>query len=310
LSQLADTLGSQKVASKAKRIETHMFEESKDYSDASIQHDPLTDTFAVQTDPKPHPIVSSLSVQTEDAEPIATRPAMCEMEIQTDHEELEASGSGTVADESLASSSSTIIPTTPKAHQSHIDLPPAYSQVTSVDQDGLAKRVADETLRKWHPGLELPLKAIPGGVSEDAIADWKALKAELGVECTAIDRIVEESARTGLPRESKDARRSRFYNIYNTYVYGGKGYTLLSTSQIMFVVGATAATAFLLGQAMTPHHSPFGAPVYYDRAAWSSFNSIQTVREGFPGDGSTAAFWSIIGRIGGGAARTLRGFPT
>ncbi len=225
------------------------------------------------------------------------------MKIQTEESELE----------SLASSTSTIVPTPSNSKTEHLhDSPPTYGQAIGHDHGELAAQVADETLRKWHPGLELPIKAIPGGVSEDAIADWKALKEELGVECTAIDRIVDESARTGLTRDGKAPHpRSRFYNIYNTYVYGGRGYALLSTSQIMFVVGATAATAFLLGQAMTPHHSPLGGATYYDRAAWASFNSIHAVGEGFPGGDSTrGAFWSVLGRIGGGAARTLRGFPT
>ena len=298
----------QKVASRAKRFETITFEDTKTYSDAEIQHNPSTGTFATQTEPEARPVVSSLSVQTlelpimsmeiqTDPEPVTPPTTTHEMEIQTEESELA----------SMASSSATIVPATPRPEHVH-DSPPTYGQAVGHDHDQLAKQVADETLKKWHPGLKLPIKPLPAGVSEDAIADWKALKEELGVECGAIDRIVENSARTGLTRDGK-VPRSRFYNIYNTYVYGGKGYALLSTSQIMFVVGATAATAFLLGQAMTPNPSPLGGPTYYDRAAWSSFNSIQAVGEGFPGDGSTA-FWSILGRIGGGAARTLRGFPT
>ncbi|KAI0090985.1 hypothetical protein BDY19DRAFT_984049 [Irpex rosettiformis] len=282
-----------KVASRAKRFETITIEDTKTYSDAEIQHDLATGTFATQTEPES---VASSSIQT-DLSMMSTEIQTDAMETQTEESELA----------SLASSSSTIVPATPKADHVH-DSPPTYGQVIGHDHDELATRVADETLKKWHPGLKPPIKALSGGISEDTITDWKTIKEELGIECTVIDRIVEDSPRTGLTRDGKTPR-SRFYNIYNTYVYGGKGYALLSTSQIMFVVGATAATAFLLGQAMTSHHSPLGGPTYYDRAAWSSFNSIHAVGEGFPGDGSTA-FWSILGRIGGGAARTLRGFPT
>ncbi|KAI0342594.1 hypothetical protein BDW22DRAFT_1357031 [Trametopsis cervina] len=306
-----------KVPSRAKRIDTQTFEETRVFSDAAIQHDVSTGTFAAQTDPEPRPILSSSSIQAEphttsmetqtDPEPIDPSSTTSEIQIQTEDDDADLHSSfSSLTDSTASSSSSTALPATPKSDQLHThthDQPPTYSQVTGHShEDELAIRVADETLRKWHKGLKFPIEPVPGGVSEDAIADWRGLKEELGVECSAIDRLVEESARTGLPR----ARRGRFYNIYNTYVYGGKGYALLSTSQIMLVVGATAATAFLLGQAMTPHY--YG-PTYYDREAWSSFNSIQVVGEGFPGDGSTA-FWNILGRIGGGAARTLRGFPT
>lgn len=315
----------QKVASRAKRIETQTFEEVKEYSDASVQHNLATGTFSVQTDPEPRPVVFSASIQTNespcasmeiqtDPEPVPPPVLRSEIEIQTDELELEPSFAPEPTeadDEALASSSSTLVPATPKPEKVQLDspahdLPPAYNQVT----DDLS-RIADETLETWHKGLKLPIQGLPGGVSEEAAEDWRALKAELGVECGAIDRLIEESARsTGFPRPNKDARRrSRFYNIYNTYVYGGKGYALLSSSQIMFIVGATAASAFFLGQFMTLHNSPLGGPTYYDRAAWSSFNSLPSAGEGFPGNSPTA-FWGFLGRLGGGAARTLRGFPT
>ena len=222
----------------------------------------------------------------------------------------------------MSSSSSTLRPPTPKAqpfdkeHEHHHDLPPSYNQVAGQDQDELAVRVANETLRKWHKGLKLPIEPLRGGISEDAIEDWKALKEELGVECSAIEKLVEESARTGLPRPSKGARarhRGRFYNIYNTYVYGdkegGSSWPLLSGGQFLFCIGASAAVAFLIGHAMAPQYAIPGGATYYDRAAWASFNSIQAAGEGFPGD-SSAAFWSFLGKVGGDAARSLRGWPT
>ncbi|KAI0955779.1 hypothetical protein AcV7_006354 [Taiwanofungus camphoratus] len=329
-----------KVASRAKRMETIKVDEVKEYSDTATQHDMSEFTaFAMtQTDPKPKILTASFSIQT-DVPPnmsmsIQTDPKMeqepetrytVDAEIQTEEPEPIASTSSTPElveddDETLASSSSTLLPPTPKAqhedlHLHNHDLPPAYNQVTGQDQDELAIRVANETLKKWHKGLKLPIEPVAGGISEDAIEDWKALKEELGVECSAIDRIVEESSRTGLPRSPKDAehprrRRSRFYNIYNTYVYGDPdGGAPMSTSQFLFCIGASAAVAFLVGQAMAPQYVVPGGPTYYDRAAWSSFNSIQAAGEGFPGDG-TAAVWGFLGRLGGGAARTLRGWPT
>lgn len=250
---------------------------------------------------------------------MSTPVVTVEMNIQTD---LESSAAipphSDEDDEALASSSSTVLPPTPKPqglaslHPHPHDLPPSYNQVAGQDQDELAIRVANETLKKWHKGLRLPIEPVTGGISEDAIEDWKALKEELGVECSAIERIVEGSERTGLPRSSKTPRRNRFYNIYNTYVYGDKAggpSGPLSYGQFLFCIGASAAVAFLVGSSMAPQYSIPGGATYYDRAAWSSFNSIQAVGEGFPGDGSTA-FWGFLGKIGGGAARTLQGWPT
>ena len=158
----------------------------------------------------------------------------------------------------------------------------------------------------------MPIAPVPEGISEDAIEDWKALKEELGIECHAVEQIIGNSRRTGLPRSSKTPRRGRFYNIYNTYVYGDKpegSSGAFSYSQVLFYVGASAAVAFLVGSSIAPQYAIPGGPTYYDRAAWSSFNSIQAVGEGFPGDGSTA-LWGFLGKLGGGAARTLQGWPT
>ncbi|TCD67167.1 hypothetical protein EIP91_000452 [Steccherinum ochraceum] len=354
-----------KVASRAKKIETVQFEEVKEYSDASIQHEPTnmssssmqtdpipvpkpivkpTASFSIQTDPEPKPAVTVSAIQTEspqitamsiqtDPEPIPTPIVRVSAEVQTDapEPESEAAGSGNTStltesdDETLASSSSTLIPPTPKAAEQNLhphDLPPAYQSVANEDRDQLARRVADETLKTWHKGMKFPIEPVSGGISEDAVEDWKALKEELGIECTAIERLVEESSRTGLPRQSKDGRarnrRSRFYNIYNTYVYGGdkdggasSSLSISSTGQFLFCVGASAAVAFLVGHAMAPQYAVPGGASYYDRAAWSSFNTMQAAGEGFPGDGvAGGVFWGFLGRLGGEAARTLRGWPT
>jgi len=327
-----------KVASRAKRMETIKVEEVKEYSDTGTQHElsEFTTSCDAQTDPEPKVITASLSIQTDeppalsmeiqtDPEPLPEPEVklMTSVEIQTDEPEIPTMTSHLDDDEeTLASSSSTLLPPTPKAQPEELrphvhdhvhDLPPDYNQVTGQDRDELAIRVANETLKKWHKGLKLPIEPVRGGISADAIEDWKALKEELGVECSAIDRIVEESSKTGLPRSPKDGEhprrsRSRFYNIYNTYVYGDPdGASMLSTSQFLFCIGASAAVAFLVGQAMSPQYGVPGGATYYDRAAWSSFNSIHATGEGFPGD--TAAVWGLFGRLGVGAARNLRGWP-
>ncbi|GJE89826.1 hypothetical protein PsYK624_059350 [Phanerochaete sordida] len=327
-----------KVGSRAKKIETVQVEEVKEYSDASVQHELSTKTFCVQTEPEARPAVAAMETQTDEApsstmsvqtepEPTPVPVVRVEMEIQTDEPEPEASSGSNQSDEeeTLASSSSTLLPPTPKAqtlaHLEPSDLPPSYHQVAGEDQDALAKRVADETLKKWHAGLRLPIAPLPGGLSEDAVEDWKALKDELGVGCGAIDRLVAASAHTRAPRTPKTPRRGRFYNIYNTYVYGDKpdagappaASAPLLSAQTLFCVGASAAVAFVVGTmlAQQPHAGVPGGATYYDRAAWSSFNALQAGGEGFPGVGEAGAlpFLGFLGRLSG-AARTVQGRPT
>ncbi|GBE87960.1 predicted protein [Sparassis crispa] len=325
-----------KVASRAKTIETVKVDEVKEYSDTAIQYDfsGFFTSSTVQTDPELKILTASFSTQTEDL-PVVSMSIQTEpepelkaelavetvnIEIQTDEPELEPSTSSD-DDETLASSSSTLLPPTPKAQHDELhphthDLPPSYNQVAGVDRDELALRVANETLKQWHKGLKLPIEPVAGGISADAVEDWRALKEELGVECTAIDRIVEESVQNGPARSAKEDRprprkSSRFYNIYNTYVYGRgdpDGSSSSSGGQMLLYIGASAAVAFLLGQAMAPQYVIPGGATYYDRAAWTSFNTMQAAGEGFPGD--SAAVWGFLGRLGGGAARTLRGWPT
>ncbi|TBU62721.1 hypothetical protein BD310DRAFT_974124 [Dichomitus squalens] len=320
----------QKVASRAKKFETFRVDETKEYSDTGTQHEPdeFTASSSVQTDPPPKILTASFSVQTDEPpvssmstqtepERIPTPPPVIsvEREVQTDEPQPEPSSSGTTTeeeDDALASSSSTLLPPTPKAQQEHLhpDLPPAYDKVTGED---LAVRVANESLKAWHPGLSVPIQARAGGIPEEAVEDWQAFKDQVGVGCAAIDKLIEESQRTNPPRSPRDGKSrrksGRFYNIYNTYVYGDPdGGSVIKNGQLLICVGASALIAFLMGQAMAPQYSIPGGPTYYDRAAWSSFNSISAAGEGFPGD-STAAVWSFLGRLGGGAARTLGGWP-
>ena len=307
-------------------METLRLDETTEYSDTGTQHDPeeFTSTMSVQTDPPPkvltasfsiqteEPPVSSMSIQTEpEPIPIPVVVITVEREIQTDEIQPEPSSSGTTSDEeddALASSSSTLIPPTPKAHQEHLhsDLPPAYDKISS---DDLAVR---QYLKTHHPGLPVPIVALPDGISEEAIEDYKAFKEATGVSCAAIEKLIEETGRAGppRPRDPKATRRKsgRFYNIYNTYVYGDPdGGSVTKTGQLLICVGASALVAFLMGQAMAPQYAIPGGATYYDRAAWTSFNSIQASGEGFSGD-STAAVWSLLGKLGGGAARTLGGW--
>ncbi|KAF5374495.1 hypothetical protein D9615_009115 [Tricholomella constricta] len=323
-----------KVPSRANKLEiqTTTFEETKEYSDSSCQYDPLffSTSHQTQTDPEPKVIRVSFSTQTEaprlatfatqtEPDPIPVLRIMAEMQVQTDEiEEVSRSPSPQAEQtESMASSSSTIIPPTPKAHlramEPH-DEPPAYNQINVQEQEEREWRALAETLKKWHPGAKIPFEAVEGGISAEAIEEWKALKEELGVECMVIDKIVESSERAPRsPKDGKPRRGGRFYNIYNTYVYGDKNAPASSSTgvagQVVMWIGASALVLLAVSPYMVPHYSVQGGPTYYDRTAWSSFNTMQAAGEGFSPDG-TAAVWNFLGRVGGGAARIARGWPT
>ena len=354
----------QKVASRATVIHStrNAFEELKEYSDGSTQYDPTL--FAVnhgmQTEPERKPLKASFSIQTDpipEPKPLPAPPprVTVEMDIQTDPIEEQEPEPEQDHFESMASSSSTIVPPTPKpssnkelAPHAHLDEPPAYNQITEADQEEREWRVAAETLKKWHNGVKIPFEPVSGGISEEAVEEWNALKQELGVGCLVIDKIVSASAEraassssssiggssataSSVVKEGKARRGGRFYNIYNTYVYGGdktpaaaaaSASASLSTApltsglagQALMFVGASALVILAVTPYMVPHYSAIpGGPTYYDRAAWNSFNSMHATGGGegfgFAPDG-TAAVWSFLGRVGGGAARIARGWPT
>ncbi|KIK89134.1 hypothetical protein PAXRUDRAFT_152194, partial [Paxillus rubicundulus Ve08.2h10] len=325
-----------KVTGRMNKVETVTFEETKEYASASVQCFPSerSSEGVTQTDPEPQVVTATFAIQTEelvsssfaiqtDPEPLSIPRITASIEIQTDVPELEpdlesdneselSRSLSPIEEDPLASSSSTVLPPTPKGEPSpHVDLPPSYTQVTLQDSSE-----PFDTLRKWHHGLQLPIGAIPSGISQDTAEEWRTIKTELGVECAVIDQIVEASTKTG-PRPS--SHKDRFYNIYNTYVYGGDkdgsgsggggSFALNALKQALFCMGASACVCLVMGPYIAAQYAPVGGATYYDRAAWSSFNAIQAPGEGFAYDG-TSAFWDIMGRVGFGAARIAGGWPT
>ena len=270
----------------------------------------------MQTDLEPRPIpriTANIEIQTD----IFAGP-----ELEPEVESLEPCRSPSPLedeDNAMASSSSTVLPPTPKGELSPLhphDLPPSYTQIASHPSppDPL------DVLKKWHSGLTLPIAAIPEGISEDTVEEWRALKEDLGVECSVIDKIIEASARTG-PRPQ--SRRNRFYNIYNTYVYGssdpggadaeGRGgslsFSLNTAKYVLLWMGAWACVYLAMGPYNSAQYTPMGGPTYYDRVSWSGFNSMQAPGEGFGYD-TTSALWRAVQRAGFGAARIAGGWPT
>ncbi|KAJ7196768.1 hypothetical protein GGX14DRAFT_504610 [Mycena pura] len=304
-----------KVASRAiNNIQTRRFEEVKEYSDNATQYD--AELFYVsaksQTNPELKIVTASASMQT-DPEPVVELPLApntTEIEIQTEAEpeEQPSISSGKAAGSSTPA-----------------DAPPAYKkELSPEEQEEHDWRVTVATLKKYHPGARVE-EGVPGGVSLDALEDWRALKEELGVSCLVVDKVLENSPRTGLPRVPTDVegprrRGGRFYNIYNTYVYGmgPKAHAQSNANPLPAIpapilwVGGTVLVFLMLGPSvMIPYYSVPGGATYYDRAVWSSFNSVRYAGEGFASDNSgTEAVWNFIGRVGGGAARMVRGWPT
>ncbi|KAF8212534.1 hypothetical protein K438DRAFT_1709125 [Mycena galopus ATCC 62051] len=324
-----------KVASRATaKIEHRAFEETREYSDAGTQYEPHLFFFSTrtQTDPEPKVLTASMGMQTEAepepvVEPVPPPPQTAEMEIQTEPE-----AEPTPEDDAkVAGPSST--PT---------DAPPAYKQVLSPEeQEAHDWRVTVATLKKYHPGGSARIgleEGVPGGVSLDALEDWRALKEELGVGCLVVDKILEASSSTGMPRAPTDLadgnatsrrRRGRFYNIYNTYVYGsspGKPHPHSNATPFPSIpppalwVGGTLLFFLMLGPSLViPYYAVPGGPTAYDRAVWSSFNTMGYAGEGFAGGGgygggaggsADGVVWDFLGRVGGGAARMVRGWPT
>lgn len=301
----------------------------REYADAEVQHDLSTLEVEIQTLSEPKPDVESLSIQTEetsissiliqtDPEPSPPQRILVEMEVQTDEIDVDEASSSDhhEGEESMASSSSTLLPPTPKPSIEQLhphDLPPTY------DRSELDFRIA-EAIKDLHPGSTRPNEVLGRiGVSEDALEEWKALKAELGVECLVIEKVLQEIPRSGHPRPSTSSVRSsssssssnkgRFYNIYNTYIYGGETGGPGVLTNMVLCAGASAVAFVLMANLGSPQYHIPGGPTYYDRAAWTSFNTMQASGEGFAADGANA-FWDLVGRLSGNAARIVQGWPT
>ncbi|KAJ3564128.1 hypothetical protein NP233_g8499 [Leucocoprinus birnbaumii] len=368
-------------------------EELKEYSDIAIQYDPTLICVSAGVQTLPPPIIPKTTIgiqmtppeipirtfaaQTDPPPPPPPKKITIEMEIQTEEEEsistTTTTGTATPVQgegvESLASSSSTILPPTPKAHNrtlsSEGDEPPTYNQVAAQRaEEEKERRIVNEALARWHVGAKLSslvvstldhahvhdhsskrreepqkeggaatqdgvdVEPIEGGVAEDLVEEWKALKEELGVDCSVIDRILEQSMK--IPRDpsarsasstgedKKGKRRSgRFFNIYNTYVYGSSSEDSsssssssnspksLSTTLTNFATQALlfASASAVVCVALTPYllsslsQTIPGGPSAYDRAAWASFNALG----GGGGEGIAFAPRAAAGWLPGGA---------
>ncbi|KAF5327764.1 hypothetical protein D9619_004084 [Psilocybe cf. subviscida] len=76
----------------------------------------------------------------------------------------------------------------------NLDEPPAY---TEADKEEREWRMAADMLKKWQQGVRIPLGPVAGGVSEETAEDGKAIKQELGVDCTVISLLIAGSTSSG-----------------------------------------------------------------------------------------------------------------
>lgn len=187
----------------------------------------------------------------------------------------------------------------------YLDAPPSYTSTqpaastpgpSANDRAALMK----EVLAEWHPSERALLEAIPNGVSQETLADWENLKKEIGIECRVLDAVLETSQADvpHRPRNHKrDHRANRFYNIYNTYIYGDNGPS--ANLVPVFVFGGLAMGLLLAAQPFMPtaYMTP-GTPNYVDRIGWQAANSLGPSGVGF--DQNT-------GRAGVGFLRMLFG---
>ncbi|KAI9511906.1 hypothetical protein F5148DRAFT_181687 [Russula earlei] len=339
--------------SKANKDQAFILKKRPEYAEAYTQHDPgsFTKASITQTESPPeipttsigtHTDSSLVSVSTLVQTHVSLQRVTSDVEVQTEEPSTSRSPSPQDDDETLASSSSTVLPPTPKAKpvpldflspNSPTDLPPSYNQVTSetsshdllqlLDTEDLSfshvpdlqkrrdLRIAVETLRIWHSDIKIPI-CLPVGFSAETLEEWRTLKAEVGIGCKVLDRALKDAATN--EAISRPQKNNRFYNIYNTYVYGGDGiggkvsWSGLA-SHALLCVGASAVVFFAMSPFLAHQYVVPGGPTYYDRTAWSTFNTMHPAGEGFSSERNIAV-WNFLGRLGGGAARIARGWPT
>ncbi|KAJ6459438.1 hypothetical protein C8R47DRAFT_1226579 [Mycena vitilis] len=202
------------------------------------------------------------------------------------------------------------------------DAPPKFLTASAGLQTDPEPVVAPSPARHTAEEIQTPEKV----ASSSAVAGPSTLPTPCAerATCNVLEKILANSPSTGLPRAPSDAdssphhrRGGRFYNIYNMYVYGPPTAAPHSNTNPFpaipppsWWVDGTVLLFLALGPSvMIPYYSVPGGPSHYDRAVWSSFNTMQYTGEGFASEG-TEALWSFLGRVGGGAARMVRGWPT
>lgn len=264
---------------------------------------------------------------------------MAEMDIQTDIVEEEEE------EESKAESSSSA--------QAPTDEPPAYPGPSSphsslADKAREAQEHAEKeeqaelaVLRKWHRSLDvMDMKDIlmhsPRGslsVSKEIMKDWARVQRAAGVDCSVVDRLLQNAAAAGvIDGEDEEEEEEEDKTIFEGSATRLSSLRRLSThlpnlptniklSSYIPQTLIVTSLSVLFGVMLAPHmgnqmNEPIGGANYYDRRAWSTFNTLGGGGEGFPGfaiggnQGADGALWKVLEAVVGGGARIARGLPT
>jgi hypothetical protein len=172
------------------------------------------------------------------------------------------------------------------------DSPPSYtlsqsSTSTSPSPNDIGplpdrSKLTTEILKSSHPTRHPSLNEIPGGVAQSTLDDWQSIKKEIGIGCQIIDNALNASGvdSIGKRRHKHESHGGRFYNIYNTYIYGETGISPAASLPIYIVggaiVGFLAIQPFLPVTYLTP-----GMPNYADRIGWNTANTLSPRGMGF-----------------------------
>jgi len=192
----------------------------------------------------------------------------------------------------------------------YADSPPSYTPAQNTSaRDAASSRnqndVIMEVLKEWHPTQTPLLEAVPGGVTNATIVEWENVKKETGIKCKVLDAVLQASQINPPGKvERTRSRNGRFYNIYNTYIYGDS--TLSTATLLPFLVIGSAAIGLLVVQPFLPiaYMTP-GMPTYMDRVAWTAANRLTPGGIGF--DENSASTTTEFIRVLLGGAQVVAG---
>lgn len=157
----------------------------------------------------------------------------------------------------------------------YADSPPSYtpgpSQSTTERMAALSAEMSPvdrselvmEVLREWHSTSHGSFDTVPGGVSRATLNDWQLVKKEIGINCAVVENALSRSEVRDMDEatDRHSQRGNRFYNIYNTYIYGD---TNISSS-IPYILAGGVAAWIALQPFFPASYTSSDIPTYVDR---------------------------------------------
>ncbi|KAJ7141898.1 hypothetical protein C8R43DRAFT_1131204 [Mycena crocata] len=272
------------IANPMTKIEAQSFEEVKKYPEIASQASLF---FSSQWEP----ILIDLEIETRTA-PSAGLEESVEL-LPVAHTMIQMP-SKEVHGESMSTSPS-------KPADTPLEKPPAYKQLlsSSSEQEEHEWHVTVSTVKKYHPCKDVEEPG-PTSVSLDALEHWRTLKAELGVSCLVIDKILAGSSTNSVSADRLETTASRWGS--------------LCIKPVLWV-GGTVFLLMMLGQmCAAPYHGVPDGPTAHDRSMWNSFNCMGKTGPGAGiagrARGGSEEVSNFIEWFSGGEAKVIRGWPT